>query len=106
MGCLHVGNRIFFKNTGEPVTIQATASRVFQYKITDVSEIIDIIDRFGKDICLVESSPKRWRHIPRYCILMELQNVRILRKPFYIDKKGFGIGAAWITVKDVAGLKQ
>ena len=95
------GDTVFFKNTGERIIVRATVSEVIQFKISRIVDVMAIVKKYGKDICLVNDNPMTWEKCAKYCILLRLQNPRAIEKPFQINKKGFGTGAAWITIKDI-----
>lgn len=98
------GDRVFLKNSGEPVSTKAKVLRVWQFEIRNAQEAKKIIDEFGNRICLANSDPAKWGRIPKYCILIELSKPSKIR-PFSINKKGFGMAAAWICTKDINLLK-
>ncbi|MBN1585024.1 hypothetical protein JW899_01520 [Candidatus Uhrbacteria bacterium] len=45
--------------------------------------------------------PKTWSRQPKYCVLLRLRSPKAVAKPFWIDKRGFGNAAAWLTVRDI-----
>lgn len=95
------GDVIFFKNTGEPVTVRATVTNVLQFEIKTITDATKIVTKYGKEICLVNTNPASWETMPRYCILLYLENPRKVA-PFKISKKGFGAGVAWITIDTIS----
>ncbi|MFA5047759.1 MAG: hypothetical protein WC516_01820 [Patescibacteria group bacterium] len=99
------GDKIFFKNSGEPISAQATVSDVRQFKLGDISDIAKIIKQHGKEICLINNDPETWDKLPKYCILLSLENSQKVEVPFQINKEGFGSGAAWIIVEDINKIK-
>jgi len=100
------GDTIFFKNTGEPVSARARVTAVRQFELEGVEDVRRIIQKYGDDICLVNKNPKTWGKLPKYCILMRLERPTRIAKAFTINKKGFGSGVAWITVKNVRAIKK
>lgn len=94
------GDIVYFKNSGQPVTVQATVSKVLQFELPDVAAAQKVVKKYGQDIGLINRDPATWGKVPRYCILAFLENPKAI-KPFSINKKGFGSAAAWITVKDI-----
>lgn len=92
-----VGDRVFFKDSGKPITAQATVSRVWQFEIKSSRDAERIVHEFGPRIALVNPNVATWGRLPRYCILVELENP-IAVTPFTVDKRGFGSGAAWMTL--------
>ena len=99
------GDRIFFKNGGEPVIAEAAVRDVSQFEIKTIADARKIIREYGKAICLLHDDPKTWERLPKYCILVFLENARAI-EPFEINKKGFGAPAAWLTVADVSKIKR
>ncbi|MFA7201827.1 MAG: ASCH domain-containing protein [Candidatus Paceibacterota bacterium] len=99
--CIKKGDRIFFKNTGEVVSVCARVSRVLQFEIKNITEVEKIVALYGKKICLRHTDPHLWRALPQYCILVYLQNPKKIKTPFQINKKGFGSATAWIVAKNI-----
>lgn len=99
------GDIIYFKNSGEPVTTKAEVSKVLQFELKNISDAVLIIKKYGKEICLINTDPKKWSSLPKYCVLIYLKNPKPI-KPFQINKKGFGISAAWLTVENIAKIKK
>lgn len=87
---IQAGDRVFFKNTGESVTVTATVSKVlFNPK--------DLI-AYQPETCLTTFPSKK------YAILIFLKDIKQI-KPFAITKKGFGAMASWITVPDIVKIR-
>lgn len=104
-GKIKIGDTIFFKNSGEPVTVKAKISKALQFEIKNLATAKNIIKKYGREICLVNKNPKTWNRLPKYCILIWLANPQSIKKPFNIDKRGFGISTAWLVVDDISKLK-
>ena len=100
------GDTIYFKDAGDPVTAQAGITGVLQFEIHGIADAENIIERYGKEICLLNADPTTWGKLPKYCILLRLAGPRKVARPFEIDKSGFGSGAAWLTVPDIAKIKR
>ncbi len=102
------GEVVYFKNSGEPVKIRAEVSKVLQFADLTPRRVRAILDEYGRNDGLEpEELPefcKRFKD-KRYCILIFLKNPRRI-KSFDIDKKGFGVMTAWLTVRDVAEIKK
>ncbi len=103
---IHAGDRIFFKNSGEPISAQALVARVLQFEIACISDIEKILIQYGKKICLVHADPRSWKTHPRYCVLLFLQDSKKIKTPFQVDKKGFGLATAWITVPHIRMIRR
>lgn len=99
------GDTIFFKNAGESVTTKARVSEVLQFEIGTFADAKQIVKKFGKEICLVNSDPTSWKKIPKYCVLLRLTKPVALKQSFQINKKGFGSAAAWIATDTIEQIK-
>ena len=98
------GDKIFFKNSGEPVTAKAVVGDVWQFEIKNISEVKKIVEKFGDKICLVNTKISSWQPMPKYCVLISLSNPQLV-KPFCIDKRGFGSAAAWLQIDSIKNIK-
>jgi len=105
---IKVGETVYFKNSGEPVTIQAMVSKVLQFKDLTPLKVKQILEEYGgKDgigVTDLEKTYQLFKH-KRYCLLIFLKNPEPI-KPFDINKKGFGLMAAWLCVDDINTIKQ
>lgn len=101
---IKAGDTIFFKNGGEPITARATVSEVLQFEIRSIAECEWIVKRYGKEIGLMNKDVSTWKPLPKYCILMRLENPKSV-KSFEIDKTGFGNACAWLVVKSISLLR-
>jgi len=102
---INSGDVIYFKNSGEPITASAKASKVLQFTMQSETDTEDILKKYGKKICLINSDSKTWERLPKYCILIFLENAKYLNKPFNINKAGFGNNTAWLPVKKIGKVK-
>ncbi len=98
---IHKGDRVFFKNAGEPIQAQAAVANVLQFSLNGLDDIKRIIRTHGDGINLIQNDPVYWVSVPKYCILIFLKNPKKIEHPFHIDKKGFGSAAAWLTMPDI-----
>ena len=102
------GETIYFKDSGSPVSIKAEASKVMQFAGLTPRRVGEILNKYGNDIGIEkEEVPgffKRFKD-KKYCILVFLKNPQEI-KPFEIDKTGFGMMSAWITVESVKALQM
>lgn len=103
-GKIAPGNIIYFKNSGEPVTIKATAHKVLSFENLTSGRVAELLHRYGKEDGIEEKDLplfyERFKN-KRYCLLIFLKDVREV-EPFQINKKGFGAMAAWITVENIS----
>ena len=100
------GDMIFFKNSGEPVTIKAEVSKVIQVSDLNYKKIKLLLNRYGKALG-IDDIPKFARRFKdkRYVILIFLKNPKSI-KPFKISKKGFGNMSAWITIPNIRNISE
>lgn len=107
-GKVRAGETIYFKDSGDPVTLKAKVEKVIQYSDLTPSKIQEIIDIYGKVIGLDSDGISAFFEMiknKKYCILIFLKNPEQV-EPFEIDKTGFGAMTAWITVEDVNTLRR
>ncbi len=101
------GERIFFKNSGESVTLVAEAEKVLQFSDLTPKKVMELLKTYGQDDGISDSEiTDFWERFKnkKYCLLIFLKTPRPV-KPFEINKKGFGAMAAWITVENINQIK-
>lgn len=96
-----VGDRVYFKNSGEKIIAQALVSKVLQFEIKNINDAKKIVSKYGKEMCLVNPNPRKWGRLPKYCVLVKLRKPRAVIQSFEINKKGFGSGTAWLMVDNI-----
>lgn len=105
---IKVGDSLYFKDSGDPVTIQTEVERVLQLFDLTPSRVKEILDTYGKDDGIekerMQDFFERFKD-KKYCILVFLKNPRRIQ-PFYINKAGFGAMSAWIIVPTLAVIKK
>ena len=97
------GDTVYFKDSGEPVSIKAKVTKVLQLDNLIPEKTKEILSKYGKaDLGTSDIMPEIKRYVSgkKYCILVFFNNVEKI-KPFNIDKTGFGSMSAWITVDKV-----
>lgn len=105
-GRIKTGEAIYFKDSGEPVTIKAEVKKVLQFELSP-EKVREILVEFGGEghICAADFNETLKRNKnKKYCILVFLANPRAVQ-PFEIDKRGFGLMSAWLCVDDVEKIK-
>ena len=106
-GRISPGDNIYFKNSGEPVTIQAKISRVINFSDLTPEKVQTILEDYNKELGLDESDILRFFEMfkhKRYCILIYLKHAQRI-PPFEISKQGFGAMSSWISVESIAQIK-
>src|SRR3990172_11323053 len=102
------GDTVYFKNSGEPVTIKATVGKVLQFSELTPKIVQELLYKYVHDDGLEQSEIPRFFQIfkdKKYGILIFLKDVSSVA-PFEINKRGFGAMAAWISVDRVSTLKK
>lgn len=102
------GDTVYFKDSGEPVSIRAKVSRVVQYANLNQKQVRGILNKYGEDDGIEKDKiPEFFNRFKnkRYCILIFLKNPEEI-KLFDIDKTRFGAMSAWITVDNVSKIKK
>jgi ASC-1-like (ASCH) protein len=106
-GRISPGESIYFKNSGEPVTIQAKISRVINFCDLTPEKVHTILEDYSKELGLDEPDIQRFFEMfkhKRYCILMYLKDAHHIQ-PIEINKQGFGAMSSWISVENIATIK-
>jgi len=102
-GLISEGDTIYFKESGEPVTAKAKVAKLLCYEDLNPEKIKNLLIEYGDKIGVGVSYLKNIKD-KRFCILIFLDNVETI-EPFKIDKKGYGIMCAWISVDSIGKLK-
>jgi hypothetical protein len=101
------GETVYFKDSGEPVTIKAEVKRVVQMADLTPERVGQILDEHGKADGITPSDIIKFYGLfkhKKYCILIFLRNPQKV-KPFGIDKTGFGAMSAWLCVDNVEKIR-
>lgn len=102
------GDFIYFKDSGELVSIKAQVSDVGQFSNLNPEKVIEILNKYGtKDGLGIDELDKYYEMFKhkKYCILVFLDNPQKIER-FDIDKTGFGAMSAWITVDNIDRIKK
>jgi len=97
------GEIVYFKESGEKVTVSAVVEKVLFFSDLNEDKIKKILREYGREIG-VENSYVKNLIGKKYCTLMFLKDVKEIN-PFNINKKGYGLMSAWISVDDINKLK-
>lgn len=107
-GKINAGDIVYFKNSGEPVELQATVAKVIQFDQLTPEKVRSLLSKYGDQIGLTpEDMPHYYEQFKNkhYCLLIFLEDIQKL-KPFNINKAGYGAMAAWITTPSIDTIKQ
>jgi hypothetical protein len=103
---IKAGENIYFKNSGGFVECKAKVDNVIQFSDLTPNKIMLILQKYGESLGLEDI----YSFFPficykKYCILLFLRNARKI-KPFDINKFGFGLMTAWISIENINDLKR
>ncbi|MEK6921860.1 MAG: hypothetical protein AABX82_08275 [Nanoarchaeota archaeon] len=102
------GEVIYFKETGNPVTAKARVSKVLFFDKLSLKKVQEILKKYGKKIGFNKITKKnafeKYKN-KKYCTLIFLSNIEKI-KSFTINKKGYGLMCAWITVKNIDRIRR
>lgn len=104
---INKGDTVYFKNSGELVTVKAEVSKVLQYSDLKPEKVREILQKYGvKDGLGIDEIDKYFEMFKEknYCLLVFLENPEKI-EPFRIDKSGFGAMSAWITIDNISKIK-
>ncbi len=104
---IRAGETVYFKDSGEPVSLKTEVENVLQFSDLMPEKVKDILKKYGDDAGIEkENAPKFFELFKnkKYCLLIFLKNPRKVG-PFQISKKGFGMMSAWISVPNVNTIK-
>ncbi len=107
-GIISAGDTVYFKNSGEPITLAAEAHHIMQFENLTPQKAKNIFRKYGAQLGLSGKKGKEFKKSvqnKKYCILIFLKNPKQI-KAFGIDKRGFGSMAAWMTLPNIRAIKK
>jgi len=102
------GEKIYFKDSGEPVNLMAEVDKIIQFSGLTPKKVKEILEKHASADGIEKNKiPEFYERFKdsKYCILVFLKNPVEIR-PFEINKAGFGIMSAWLTVESVKKIKK
>jgi len=98
---IQAGETVYFKDSGEAITIKAEVDKVLQIADLTPDKVKEILEKHGKDDGIEDTTAYyEMFKDKKYCILIFLKNQQPI-KPFKVDKKGYGTMAAWLCIDDI-----
>ena len=97
------GDVIYFKESGESVTAKSQVSGVLFFDQLNEEKITKLLQQYGKELGISLSYAEKVKG-KKFCTLIFLEKVERI-EPFEINKKGYGLMAAWITVDRIEKIK-
>lgn len=102
------GDIVYFKNSAEPVALQATVKKVLAFSNLTSQKVKGILRKYAKAGGISPADELKFFKLfkdKKYCLLIFLSDVKKV-KPFNIDKRGFGAMTAWITTPSIRRIKK
>src|SRR3989338_633771 len=106
-GKIGKGDVVYFKDSGEPVSIKAEVEKVISFSDLIPEKVSWILDEYGNDDGIEKDKVKDFFELfknKNYCLLIFLKNPKKI-KPFEINKAGFGMMSAWLTIGNIDRIK-
>jgi ASC-1-like (ASCH) protein len=102
------GDTVYFKNSGEPVTVKAEVFDVLQFSNLTPKKVKEILNEYGArdglGIKEIDNYYEKFKD-KNYCLLVFIKNPEKI-EPFEVDKKGFGAMSAWITIDNIKMIRK
>lgn len=105
-GRIKSGEIVYFKNSGEPITLKTKVDKIIQFSDLTHNKVKEILQKYRQELGIGKTSEffEVFKN-KKYCILIFLKNIQKV-KPFDIDKTGFGLMSAWISVEDIDKIRK
>lgn len=106
-GKIKKGDTLFFKDSGKPVSVKSTVTKVEQFEINSNRQALEIMQKYAlSDLGTDKLSPEIKDYIKNknYAIFIHFNRTKRV-KAFEIDKNGFGMQSAWICVENINSIK-
>lgn len=100
---ISVNDVVYFKESGEPVTVKAKVSKVLFFDNLNEEKVKEILKMYGERIGVPMSYSEQIIG-KKYCTLVFIDEAQLV-EPFKIDKTGYGLMAAWITLDNINSIK-
>jgi ASC-1-like (ASCH) protein len=100
---IKVGDTVYFKDSGGPVLVKAKVTKVEQYEVSSNSQALAIMAKYALADLGTEVLSKSIRDYitgKKYAVFVHFNKVKKIT-PFSIDKAGFGMQCAWLTVDSI-----
>ncbi len=106
-GKIQAGDTVYFKDAGEPVSAIARVGRVVTFIHLSPEKVRRILEAYGNEDGIEKNQIPEFFELfkdKKYCLLIFLEDPREI-PPFEIDKSGFGLLSAWLTVDSIEQIK-
>lgn len=105
---IKAGEMVYFKDSGEPVTLKAEVEKILQFSNLNPEKVKEIFEQYGSNLGIGAENILRFTKMfqdKNYCLLIFLKNPEKI-EPFEIDKTGFGNACAWICVDEIETIRK
>jgi len=102
---IKAGETVYFKDSGNPVTIKTEVEKVLQFQNLTPHKVKEILNKYDQAIGIKANDFYQQLKDKNYCLLIFLKNPETIT-PFKIDKTGFGLMSAWICVDDIEMIRK
>lgn len=102
-----LGDTIYFKPSGKPVTAKALVCEVRYFSELNPERVLAILNRYQSELGLAANKQSFFEAVKnkKYAILISICDLKKVT-PFLISKHGFGSQSAWLTVPDINMIKS
>lgn len=107
-GKIAANDVVYFKNSGNPVTVKAVVENVLSFSGLTPEKIKNILNEYAQDIGIEKNKERQFFALckdKKYCLLIFLKNPERVQ-PFEIDKTGFGMMSPWLTIENIDKIKR
>ncbi|EKD25408.1 MAG: hypothetical protein ACD_80C00066G0002 [uncultured bacterium (gcode 4)] len=104
---IKTGDVVYFKDSGSPVSVQATVSKVEQFADLDEEKRQNILKKYSyADIWTAIILPEILEYVKwkKYCIIIHLSTPCAVT-PFEVNKTWYGNMAAWICLPSIEKIR-
>jgi ASC-1-like (ASCH) protein len=106
-GKINIGDIVYFKDSGKPVSIKADVEKISSFSDLTPKRVKQILNKYSSDDGIEKDKIKDYFELfknKKYCLLIYLKNPKKV-EPFEINKAGFGMRSAWLTVEHIDTIK-
>ncbi|MFH0912244.1 MAG: ASCH domain-containing protein [Patescibacteria group bacterium] len=106
-GKIQAGETIYFKDAGDWVSAKAQVKKVVTFTHLTQEKVKRILEAYGSEDGISKDAVPKFFELfkdKKYCLLIFLENPEKI-PPFDIDKSGFGLMSAWLTMDNIDQVK-